>query len=432
MTFSENGSHDLAALHQRLVDQLKRNRCIRSAGVEAAFRAVPRHLFLPDVAPEKVYRDEAIPTKQIDGVAVSSSSQPAIMAIMLEQLGLEPGQRVLEIGAGTGYNAALMAHIVGASGQVVTVDIDEEIAARARRNLAAAGFDRVQVVCGDGGFGYQSGALYDRIILTVGADDIVPAWHEQLTPDGRIVLPLSLGGPQVAVAFERAGDHWTSTSVQGCGFMRLRGAFAADGPQTIPLGPEPGLTLTVGADLQVDADALYRLLAGPWTDRPAGVRVSPGEVGSGLNLWLALSEPGGCTLTAVGALAERGIVPRLFGQSGEWKSCATLGLVGEGAIALLAPPSDRNSFSRDGSRSSSFPLFVRSFGTEQALASHLVERIAQWDAAGRPSTVGLRIRVYPPATEYSPAAGEFVLRRPWSQLVLDWPEAGWRPSAASN
>ncbi len=105
-----------AELHQALVDQLlamrsadSRARLIRSPAVEAAFRAAPRHLFLPEVPVEQVYRDEAIVTKRQDGVPISSSSQPAIMAIMLEQLALEPGHRVLEIGAGTGYNAALLA-----------------------------------------------------------------------------------------------------------------------------------------------------------------------------------------------------------------------------------------------------------------------------------------------------------------------------------
>ena len=88
---------------------------------------------------EEVYRDQAIVTKRVDGVSVSSSSQPAIMAVMLEQLAVQPGQRVLEIGAGTGYNAALLAHLVGPTGQVITVDIDagivEEPAASGRRRV---------------------------------------------------------------------------------------------------------------------------------------------------------------------------------------------------------------------------------------------------------------------------------------------------------
>jgi protein-L-isoaspartate(D-aspartate) O-methyltransferase len=119
--------NDRSTLPQALVDELKNKGAIRTTPVETAFRAVPRHLFVPGVALDEVYRDQSIPTKRLDGAIVSSSSQPAIMAVMLEQLALEPGHHVLEIGAGAGYNAALMAHIVGETGQVVTVDIDEGI-----------------------------------------------------------------------------------------------------------------------------------------------------------------------------------------------------------------------------------------------------------------------------------------------------------------
>src|SRR5947209_6454431 len=164
-----DGTNGASALHQALVDKLKRDGTILTSTVEAAFRAVPRHLFLPEVEPSEVYRDQAIATKSLNGMSFSSSSQPAIMAVMLELLELKPGQRVLEIGAGTGYNAALLAHIVGEKGQVVTVDIDEDIVESAREHLVAAGFVRVQVVCGDGGLGYPAAAPYDRIILYVTA-----------------------------------------------------------------------------------------------------------------------------------------------------------------------------------------------------------------------------------------------------------------------
>src|SRR5437868_1470793 len=181
-----------SALHQALVNKLKKDGTISTPSVEAAFRGVPRHLFLPGVSLDEVYRDQAIATKNLNGMSISASSQPTIMAIMLELLELEPGQRVLEIGAGTGYNAALMAHIVGETGQVVTIDIDEDIVESAREHLAAAGFDRVQVVCGDGGLGYSAAAPFDRIILTVQAWDITPAWWEQLKPGGQLLLPLSV------------------------------------------------------------------------------------------------------------------------------------------------------------------------------------------------------------------------------------------------
>jgi len=313
----ESGN-DGPGLHQALVDGLKASGGIHTPLVEAAFRAVPRHLFLPGTPLDLVYSDEAIPTKRLDGATVSSSSQPAIMAFMLEQLQLEPGHRVLEIGAGTGYNAALMAHIVGETGHVVTADIDEELVASARRHLSAAGLSRVEVVRGDGALGCPDEAPYDRIILTVGAADILPAWREQLKPAGRLVLPLSIRGPQVSVAFERADDHLASVSVGDCGFMMLRGAFAEPGI-SIPLGPEPGLNLSHGELHRVDAEAIYQWLTGPSRDWPITIRVTTGEAFGRLRLWLALHETGLCDLTAEGELADRGIVPYLFGwNSGGW------------------------------------------------------------------------------------------------------------------
>lgn len=214
----------LEDLKDALADELKGGGYIRSAPVEAAFRAVDRHLFVPEVEPEAAYRNEVIPLK-VDGRTVeSSASQPAIVATMLEQLGLRPGQRVLEVGAGSGYNAALMAHVVGGRGRVVTVEIEAALARRARERLAAAGFGRVEVVHGDGMLGYPEAAPYDRVVLTALARDVAPAWREQLRPDGRLLLPLEvLPGLQVCVAFEPAGDHLTGVSARWCGFLRLRG-----------------------------------------------------------------------------------------------------------------------------------------------------------------------------------------------------------------
>src|SRR5207253_8846717 len=238
-------------LRNRLVDGLKAAGYVRSAAVEAAFRTVPRHVFLPDVSLAEVYTDRAFPTKHADGRPISSSSQPAIMAIMLEQLALQPGQRVLEIGAGTGYNATLIAHIVGKGGHVVTIDIDEDLVLIARQHLAAAGFDSVDVRCADGGYGHPEAAPYDRIILTASAWDITPAWFKQLAVGGQLVLPLSLRQVQLSVAFERHEDHLESVSVADCGFMPLRGDFA--GPQrVVPLSQPPRPFVAAEGDRPID------------------------------------------------------------------------------------------------------------------------------------------------------------------------------------
>ncbi|HEV3291200.1 MAG TPA: methyltransferase domain-containing protein, partial [Streptosporangiaceae bacterium] len=160
---------ELAQMRERLATGVIAATRIGSEHVAAALHAVPRHLFLPEQPPEAAYRDDAIVTKRDEtGQPISSSSQPAIMAIMLDQLDLVAGQRVLEIGAGTGYNAALISHIIGPSGQVTSVDIDPELAGRAREHLASAGFGEVSVVCAVGAGGYPPRAPYVRIIATVG------------------------------------------------------------------------------------------------------------------------------------------------------------------------------------------------------------------------------------------------------------------------
>jgi protein-L-isoaspartate(D-aspartate) O-methyltransferase len=195
-----------------------------------AFRSVLRHWFLPDTPLAEVYRDRAIPTRLGPQGPISSSSQPTIMARMLDQLDVEPGQRILEIGAGTGYNAALLAHLVGPNGSVVTVDIDPDITADAQAHLATAGADNVTVITGDGWAGAAEHGPFDRIQSTVGVWDLAPAWIHQLQPRGVIVVPLWLrAGLQASVAFDKENSRLVSRSVEPCGFMRLRGPGA--GPE---------------------------------------------------------------------------------------------------------------------------------------------------------------------------------------------------------
>ena len=113
----------------------------------------------------------------------------SIMAPMLTALCLEPAQRVLEIGAGTGYNAALLKHLVGPRGRVTTVDLERAFALRARRSLASAGY-AARVVVGDGRAGWRCTAPYDRIMVTAAAETVPEALVEQLAEGGVMVLPL--------------------------------------------------------------------------------------------------------------------------------------------------------------------------------------------------------------------------------------------------
>ncbi len=424
--------NDTGARLQRLVEELKRRGCIRTAGVEAAFRAIPRRLFVPGVPLDDVYADKAIPTKRAaDGGFISSSSQPAIMALMLEQLALVPGHRVLEIGAGTGYNAALMSHIVGPSGQVVTMDIDEDLVAGARDHLAAAGFDRVRVICGDGGLGHPEAAPYDRIILTVGAWDITPAWREQLMSGGRLLLPLSIKGPQMCVAFERANEHLESVSIEECGFMPLRGAFA--GPARSVQIEE--ISMAVADPGGIDPIAIGEWLKGRARDQATGIRIRPMEAFGPLSQWLAFRQTGYCFLSATGDAADRGIIPDLFRWSeiSTARQAHTFGVVSERGLCVLMraePPSSTKpevwpmAYRQRDERATTFEVLLRTYGSDDKLAHRVMEHIKSWDAADRPSRKGLRIRAYAKEAGYRPTNGELVVDKRWSRLVLDWPRGG--------
>jgi protein-L-isoaspartate(D-aspartate) O-methyltransferase len=382
-----------------------------------AFATVPRHVFLPGIDPTIAYRDDAIVTKRdATGQPISSSSQPAIMAIMLDQLGLRPGLRVLEIGAGTGYNAALMSHLVEPSGSVTALDIDADLVAAARANLDRAGYPDVTVVCADGAEGYPAGAPYDRVIATVGVWDLAPAWLDHLNPDGRIVVPVDLAGVQRSVAFERAADHWTSRSVVTCGFMRLRGGLT--GPErTEVLDRAAGLTIALpsGGDLD-PAAVLDALDAGPTVRRPTGVRTTPAQLLGNLGLWLAIRQPDWCMLTeAVAAHPARLIEPPVDIQ--EYRTTIGIhhGRGGAASLALLA--------GRSGAELSAY-----GYGPDgDRLAAELVAHVCSWDAAGRPGNAGLRIDAYP-VDPARPGAGPVavapdaavVIAKRYTRLELNW------------
>jgi protein-L-isoaspartate(D-aspartate) O-methyltransferase len=136
---------------------------------------------------------------------------------MLEQADVCRGQRVLEAGSGTGYNAALLAELVGPQGHVTTVEYDAEVARRTAQALASVDYSHVDVRCGYGRDGVPERAPFDRIVITAGAFDVSEAWLDQLAPGGPLVIPLRLPWP-VSAALERRG-HWVSLSSETCGLI---------------------------------------------------------------------------------------------------------------------------------------------------------------------------------------------------------------------
>jgi protein-L-isoaspartate(D-aspartate) O-methyltransferase len=213
----------------RLVEEIERHlsRPLVTS-VREAFLSVPRDLFIeryyeqqgnsfswdpvPSPSLEAIYRDESLVTKlDAHGRPVCSSSQPSIMAVQLEALDLQSGHRVQEIGAGTGYNAALMGHMVGRTGQVISIDIDEELVSTAKLHLSHAGVENVLAVDGDGSTGYPAGSPYDRLLATCGVKYIPRTWLYQLNQGGVLICNVLLNMASTFVRLEKI----SSTTLEG-------------------------------------------------------------------------------------------------------------------------------------------------------------------------------------------------------------------------
>ncbi|MDT3398130.1 methyltransferase domain-containing protein [Streptomyces sp. B1866] len=209
-------------LRRRLADRLRDLGAVRSDAWYAAFADVPREVFVPafsvrtaegvreyDTAEpgyaEAVYADESLVTRFDEhGTAVSSSSQPSVMAVMLEALHVPEGGRVLEVGTGTGYNAALLSHRFG-SGRVVSVDIDASLTETARARLQLAGYAPA-LVTGDGTAGCAEHAPFGAVLATCGVERVPVAWLEQTRPGGTVVVNIG----SVIVRLTVGGDHGAS------------------------------------------------------------------------------------------------------------------------------------------------------------------------------------------------------------------------------
>jgi protein-L-isoaspartate(D-aspartate) O-methyltransferase len=391
-----------AELRERMVAGLRERGALVGERVAAAMARVPRHLFVPGVELADAYADQAIVTHYRDGWPSSSASQPAIVAIMLEQLGPPGGGRVLEIGAGTGYNAALLADLVGPSGRVVTVDIDPEVADEARRHLAAAGVGNAEVIRGDGASGWREGAPYDGIIVTAGASDLAPAWTEQLAPTGRLVLPLSIRGVQQCVTFTRAGGHLRSVAVYECGFMPLAGAMAS-GESRKPVPGHPHVYVLAAGESRVDTGAVAGSLDRPGPRVDTAVTAVDPEVCGSLLRWLAFHDRDAAALSYHGPAEgadESGVPPVLEFTFRGGVSRSAPCLLGPAGLAIVDVAAAPRAAGEPAGPAAAVPgaavaLAVRGYGEAERETARLRELIAAWDAEGRPSARRLRIDAYP-------------------------------------
>jgi protein-L-isoaspartate(D-aspartate) O-methyltransferase len=388
---------DAAVLRAELVAQLRERGELSDPRVAAVLGQVPRHVFVPGVELALAYADQSIVTRHRDGVPASAASQPGIVAAMLELLDPPAGGRVLEIGAGTGYNAALLAALVGPAGRVVTVEIDPEVADEARARLSEAGITNVEVICGDGAAGWPGAAPYDGIIVTAGASDLAPAWTAQLAPSGRLVVPLSILGVQQCVAFTRSGGHLRSDGVRECVFMPLTGAMA-NADLRLPVPGHPGVHIQAAAGTAVDVGVVAVALDNPGPGTGLGITALTLEVFGSLHRWLAFREPATALLTYTGlaeAARASGVPPvieyPIGGRAVKRSSPCIVGSSGLAVLDLAAAPTAPGHAGLDAMLS----LAVVGHGHAGQEVARLRGLATAWDAAGRPGVDLLRVAAYP-------------------------------------
>lgn len=204
------------AASANMVAQQLRPRGIHDPAVLRAMAQVPRHLFVPRASVEDAYGDHALPTAEGQTI-----SQPYMVALMTQLLQVEAGARVLEIGTGSGYQAAILAHL---GARVVSVERSRWLGHDAQRVLERLGFDaNIVFVVGDGTLGYPPGAPYDRIIVTAGAPYLPQALADQLGPRGRIVIPVGDRDEQQLMVYIREGDKFREEGSVACRFVPLIG-----------------------------------------------------------------------------------------------------------------------------------------------------------------------------------------------------------------
>ncbi|MGC4938323.1 methyltransferase, FxLD system [Kribbella sp. DT2] len=382
-----NDSEYAGALRAGLVAILTEQGALSTDPVAAAFGQVPRHVFVPDVSVETAYADDVVLMKQnAAGVAISSVSQPSIVALMLEQAGVEPGHRVLEIGSG-GYNAALLWELAKPGGEVTTIDIDPDVTERASATLTTAGYDAVEVVRTDGIAAWPPNAPYDRIVVTVTAGDIAPAWLEQLAPGGRIVVPLRVRGQTRSLALDLQTDgSLRSRSSVICGFVSMQGVGAGH-EHVVPVAGED-VVLRMDADQTIDPPTLDGRAFVRWTR----VLLDREEPFCQLDLWLASVFEEYCVMSASSTAVKK----RLVRPTLRWGGAA---VVRDGTLAYLT--------SQPGPARNLLEIGVRAHGPAAVpLAEAVAEQIRVWDAVrrGNPDPVFL---VHPAGTTDLPPGQHF-------------------------
>jgi len=196
-----------------MVEYQLRRRGIADGRVLAAMGEVPREAFVPEAEQRNAYADGALPLSQGQTI-----SQPLMVAMSVEALRLEGDETVLEVGAGSGYQAAILSKLAK---KVFAIEIIPELVANARRAIESLGIDNVEIVCADGRKGWPDGAPYDGIVVAAAAEKVPPALIEQLKEGGRLVIPVGGRWGQSLQTSIKRGDRLETDELCRCVFVPL-------------------------------------------------------------------------------------------------------------------------------------------------------------------------------------------------------------------
>lgn len=211
-------SASFAAERERMVVQQLEGRGIRDPRVLEAMRRVPRHLFVDPSLRDRAYDDGPLPIGQSQTI-----SQPYMVALMVEALALTGNERVLEVGTGSGYQAAVLAELAA---EVISLERIADLAERARALLGALGIERVRVYVADGTLGWPDKAPYDAIVVSAAAPPQIPRpLLDQLAPGGRLVIPMGDEALQTLVRIVKRPEGISEEYLGECRFVKLRGRY---------------------------------------------------------------------------------------------------------------------------------------------------------------------------------------------------------------
>jgi protein-L-isoaspartate(D-aspartate) O-methyltransferase len=202
---------------RRLLIETIRERGIDDLAVLRAFDTVPRHLFLPDAVQHRAYEDAPLPI----GFG-QTASQPSLQALYLQTLHIQPSDRVLEIGTGSGYQTALIAQLAE---HVYSVERVRELSARARTVLDQLRITNIALLVGDGTIGWSRYAPYDAILVAAGSPTVPPALVEQLKTGGRMLIPIGDRNEQELKLVHRTAEGVATSSITTVAFVPLLGRF---------------------------------------------------------------------------------------------------------------------------------------------------------------------------------------------------------------